>query len=841
MVDFKKLSGVATTSYMNPIDIYDNLDRQTIMGPLRPSQETILRDWYDNHLADRDVIVKLHTGEGKTLIGLLMLLSKQQTGEGPCLYVCPNKYLAKQVSEDAKKFGIKHILDEGGTELPLEFVDGKSILITYVQRVFNGFTKFGIDNQYQKVGAIVLDDSHACIDYIREASSIRIPRNSELFVKFLNIFETSLRSQGAGYFLDIQRQEYSSTIVPVPFWDWIEKQSEVAQLLYEYSDNEDIRFAYPLLKNIWEKCTAYVTSSHIAITPDFDLVDRFSSFTNCRQRILMSATTQDDSFFVKGLSFSKESIQHPLTYNYKKWSGEKMILFPSYINPVLNVDVMRQAVCDIAAKSNIATVALVPSRHIAYEYINRGAIFANDNMENVLSMLREGTGSSHVITIANRYDGIDLPDNQCRILILDSIPMFGNLSDQYERNCRRDSELISTKVAQKIEQGLGRSVRGEKDYSIILMLGEDLVRFVRMTEHHHLFSAQTRKQIEIAEILTRSASDENSTDNPYKALYDVMGQFLNRDEDWKQFYQDKMNTIDDKEQMHPLIDILEQEHMAEKNIAIGNYSTAENIYQKLADMVKSDNLENGWYLQKVAKCVYFRSKIDALQIQKRAHSQNDYLLMPENVQYTKLDKSSQSQMQRVITYFRKFKTFGDLYLKVNELLANLSFGISANTFESSLCELGNLLGFVSQRPDQTFKVGPDNLWMTPNDSVFFLFECKNEVLLTRDAINKDEVGQMNNHIGWFRENYSQARVSYFIHVHPKNILSNKANYVEDVNVLTPTKLELLKQNVKGFITEFSSFDLSSYTDDYIYKALQKHVLTYDAIVPTYTEKPIIES
>ena len=33
-------------------------------------------------------------------------------------------------------------------------------------------------------------------------------------------------------------------------------------------------------------------------------------------------------------------------------------------------------------------------------------------------------------------------------------------------------------MAQKIEQGLGRAVRGEKDYCVVLVLGEDLVDFV---------------------------------------------------------------------------------------------------------------------------------------------------------------------------------------------------------------------------------------------------------------------------------------------------------------------------------------------------------------------------
>ncbi|TOD55294.1 hypothetical protein CGJ61_24155, partial [Vibrio parahaemolyticus] len=69
--------------------------------------------------------------------------------------------------------------------------------------------------------------------------------------------------------------------------------------------------------------------------------------------------------------------------------------------------------------------------------------------------------------------------NACRILILDSKPYFDSLLDRYEEDCRATSDIVNIKVAQKVEQGLGRSVRGEKDYSVILLLGGDLVKFAK--------------------------------------------------------------------------------------------------------------------------------------------------------------------------------------------------------------------------------------------------------------------------------------------------------------------------------------------------------------------------
>lgn len=44
------------------------------------------------------------------------------------------------------------------------------------------------------------------------------------------------------------------------------------------------------------------------------------------------------------------------------------------------------------------------------------------------------------------------------------------MSDIYEEKGRTECEFIRRKIAQKIEQGLGRSVRGEKIIVVFLLL-----------------------------------------------------------------------------------------------------------------------------------------------------------------------------------------------------------------------------------------------------------------------------------------------------------------------------------------------------------------------------------
>jgi len=107
MVDFsKRLAKKDITKRIDPRLSFMTLDRASDKGELRTAQRAILSEWHETLRSKRDLIVKLHTGQGKTLIGLLMLQSKLNEGIGPALYLCPNNCLIEQTCLQAKQFGI---------------------------------------------------------------------------------------------------------------------------------------------------------------------------------------------------------------------------------------------------------------------------------------------------------------------------------------------------------------------------------------------------------------------------------------------------------------------------------------------------------------------------------------------------------------------------------------------------------------------------------------------------------------------------------------------------------------------------------------------------------------
>lgn len=97
----------------------------------------------------------------------------------------------------------------------------------------------------------------------------------------------------------------------------------MVRLLAGLQENLNVKFAWNLIKDIVKDCQCYISGSHIEISPYCNPIEQFGTFSRAAHRVLMSATTNDDSFFIKGLGLDKDAIKAPLQYHKEAWSGEK--------------------------------------------------------------------------------------------------------------------------------------------------------------------------------------------------------------------------------------------------------------------------------------------------------------------------------------------------------------------------------------------------------------------------------------------------------------------------------------------------------------------------------------
>ncbi|MEW9673523.1 DEAD/DEAH box helicase family protein [Ammoniphilus sp. 3BR4] len=837
MVDFKKKLGKKVIERkIHPKDIYQSLDRASDKGPLRLIQEKILEKWFDHFKTQKDVILKMHTGQGKTLTGLLILQSRLNDKTGPALYLCHNNHLLEQTCLQAESFGINYCVITD--EIPDEFIDGKSILITSVQKLFNGETKFGLGARSLNVSTVLMDDAHACIEVIKNACKITLLNTTNAYQEILTLFGPELQNQGVGTFADIKRKEYDA-LLPVPYWDWQDKHTEVAEILSKYSTSKDIKFTWPLIKDDIRNCQCLISGTSLEIIPYTLPLHLFGSYFKASHRIFMSATLTDDSFLIRGLGIDSKSVKAPLQYENEGWSGEKMILIPTLIDPMLD----RTEIVNLFAKpkkKNYGVVALVPSFNSTKDWQKYGAMVANKDTIVLEIEKLKSKDYEKTLVIANRYDGIDLPDNACRILVIDSKPFFESLYDRYIEECRSNSDILSVRLAQTIEQGTGRGIRGEKDYCVIIITGAELVRAIRSQEKRKYFSVQTRTQVEIGLEIAEYAKEEiNNGTEPIQSLNNLINQSLTRDEGWKEFYKQQMDEMELENPQNEILEVFELEKKAEDYYNNGLYEEAVNTIQNIIDKHVKTEEERGWYLQEMARLIYPLSRDRSNTYQISAHRKNRFLLKPkEGMQISKIPPVSLKRVENIINWIQNYATFEELFIAVEDILSKLRYGVKADRFESALDELAKSLGFPSQRPDKEWKEGPDNLWKI-TDNQYMLIECKNNVDLERGEINKDETGQMNNACAWFSKNYGEISIKRIMIINTRKVAS-AAGFNYPVEIMREKHLKKLTDNVKKFFLEFKHLDLKSLSEKKIQELLQTHKLIVDDLVSDlYSETPRI--
>jgi len=834
MVDFKKrLAGKKVEKPVDPVKLYDTLDRAHDKGPLRPSQLSVLHEWYANHQAQRDVIVKLHTGQGKTLIGLLMLQSRLNASNGPALYMCPDNFLIDQTCEQARQFGIATC--KADPDLPDNFLNSEKILVTSVQKLFNGLTRFGLHRTSINVGTLLMDDAHACADKIREQCRIRIPSSEDAYSALKALFAEDLEQQGVGTYADICNEKRDA-LLPVPYWAWIGRESEVASILSSNAQRESIKYAWPLLKDILSQCQCVISGAALEIEPYIPPLTAFGSYWDAPHRIFMSATVTDDAFLVKGLQLAPETIIGPLTYSKERWSGEKMVLLPALIHEELDRERIVSTYGPMNAKRRYGVVALAPGFNWTKDWESYGAIVATkDTVAAAIEELRKGQYQRAVV-LANRYDGIDLPDDTCRILVFDGKPYSESLTDLYQEHCRPNSEATLMRTIRTVEQGMGRSVRGEKDYSVVVIVGADITRLVRDRDSRKFLSTQMSTQIEIGLQIAEMARQEiEEGETPANAFAGLVKQCLGRADDWKAFYAEQMEKVKPAGANERILRIYAAELVAEQAYSHGDYATAVAKLQGLLDAGTLDREDKGWYLQEMARYQYRTNRPESQRLQVAAHTANRLLLKPPSgVTVAKLTIVSQGRMERIKTWVSQFGDYAQLDVGLSDILSRLVFGTKADKFEHALDELSRALGFAGERPDKEWKEGPDNLWAL-DDTQYVLWECKSEVEINRSEINKREAEQMNRSSAWFDKHYAGMNVKRII-IHPAYVVPSAAAFTHEVETMRESELKRFVKRIREVFKAFESLDFKDLSEQHIQRLVNTHRLSVTDLLSDYSKK-----
>lgn len=94
-INFSKLQSSSNNTSIHPRDIFMALPtKNKNYGYPRDVQTEVWKQWFDKR-SEKNIIIKMNTGSGKTVVGLTILQSCLNEGKGPAIYVVPDNFFNK--------------------------------------------------------------------------------------------------------------------------------------------------------------------------------------------------------------------------------------------------------------------------------------------------------------------------------------------------------------------------------------------------------------------------------------------------------------------------------------------------------------------------------------------------------------------------------------------------------------------------------------------------------------------------------------------------------------------------------------------------------------------------
>jgi replicative superfamily II helicase len=772
MVDFKKLREAKNKSKpVNPRDIFNSLPKPPGINDLYASQAEVLDAWYPRR-QEQDIVVKLHTGGGKTLVALLMAQSVMNETSEPVLYLAPTNQLVAQVLAKSKEYGISVLPYVRGEPLPAQFYDGQSVLIGAYETLFNGRSRFGVSGSGQeitRVGAIILDDAHVALSSVRDAFTLTISaaQHTAIYKELADRFRPSFKEVNrSGQFSDIISGKESG-VVEVPSWAWNQKLDEIQQYLGQKSD-EIGRFTWPFIRDNLGVCHCIFSRSNVSITPIFPTVDLLPTFSEAPRRIYMSATIADDSEIIRTFGATKDAITKPVTSASLAGVGERMILVPELMKlsglPI--TPLVKEIAKDLAGNKKGVAI-LSPSGAAAKRWtdIANYPETSGDVSAHVAAMQTGETFGP--LVLANRYDGIDLAGNACRLLVMDNLPQGTTNYDVFRMNVMADA-AVSSLLAQRIEQGIGRGTRGGADYCVILLIGARLVGWIGRKKNLDFLTASTRVQLKMGQEVSQAVTTK-------KEVWETILTCLDRDADWVAYHASELAEAAHAAPIDEIaLRVAATERRAFRLQRLGQFEKALVAFEALiadADLVR-DHQRRAWLASSAARVAYqMGDNAKGQSLQTYAFSINNNHSPPRTRPVYVARPMPGKQAGIIVARMLEYSQRGALLADFEEAVSDLVPEASATRYEDALANLGEYLGFEAERPDKVHSTGPDVLWRT-EDAFDFVIEAKSEKDEGNPLYKKDHA-QLLEAEHWFKENYP-GRDALRVSALPEAVADEKA-------------------------------------------------------------------
>ncbi|MEU7871277.1 DEAD/DEAH box helicase [Dactylosporangium sp. NPDC049140] len=505
----------------SPLALFADLPRMgTAVPNLWGHQTGVLSQYADTHTKTPDLAIELPTGTGKTVPGLLIADWRRRKLAEQIAYACPTVQLAHQAARVAQREGIPAVTLVGShTSWPLSEVTrydaAEAIAITTYSSVFNASPKLG------SPGALLFDDAHAGEQFVAEAWSADISRFRDL--QLYSAVVDVLRPALDGIFLqrlseadpDPLARNDVRLVVPSR-WGLVKALDDALS-----TAGGDLYWRYTMIRAGLPSCMVYVSWAGVLVRPFVPPTFENQPFTAANQRLYLSATLG------QGGELERAFGRTPITRLALSpgagtpRNGRRFFVFAGLAQDE-DPELVARDVVGAAGKALV--LAPTSEKAVTTARALNPAQWPVLDKQAVATGLEPFGGAKHALLALARYDGMDLPDAWCRLVVLDGKPDAAHLQERYLADQLRARMALEERIRTRVVQGAGRCTRGPADHAVVVILGDTLSRYLSETGVRTALSADLQAEIAFGRDNSRAS---------VAAIIANVKSFLSQGDDWR--------------------------------------------------------------------------------------------------------------------------------------------------------------------------------------------------------------------------------------------------------------------------------------------------------------------
>ncbi len=766
---FKKLAPIATVPD-TPGKLFLELPRRTIPDVL-PHQQEVMRNFANLSPSVADVALQLPTGSGKTLVGLLIGEWLRRKNQERVVYLCPTKQLVNQVVEQAtEKYGLTAIGFTGSANRydptnKAKYRSADHIAVTTYSSLFNTSPFF------HDADVIIADDAHAAEGYVVALWSVRVERTKEehvaLHAALANVLQPVIDPSSfvrlSGEWQSVADRAWVDKI-PTP--KFVSISAALSAVFDAHVKNTDLAYSWSMLRDHLHACHLYLSSNEVLLRPLLPPTWTHAPFAEARQRIYMSATLGAGGDLERLMG--RRSIERlPIPEDWDRQGvGRRFFIFPGMS---LNEEDSESLRIKLMARAGRSLV-LVPSESARVKVDERVVDklgFRTFDARHIEDSKKPFVSEAHAVAIvANRYDGIDFPGQECRLLFIEGLPTATNLQERFLMSRMGANILFNGRVQTRLLQAIGRCTRSLEDYSAVVVSGaecSDYLADIRKRKHlHPELQAELMFGVEQSKDVTPGDIVEN------------FSIFMGNGSEWEEVNQ---QIVAERRRVHqvPFPGIDELQTVAGWEVAFqerlwqGDYEEALDFAERVIGGLILPDLRGyraSWhYLAGSAAWLGTMHGVSRLSAKARDHFEKakgaaisvSWLVRLAQEQPVDMERSTEdlllvSQIERVEGTLAQLGTSSDRMFakREKEILEGLASS-ERGLFEQAHRLLGEMLGFDAGK--QETDGSPDPWWLA--GSFCFVFE-DHAGAQPDSVLDVTKARQAASHPNWIRANVKAA-------------------------------------------------------------------------------------